>query len=276
LNEPTTTNPSVHPRRGRDSYDNIEPWFDELAAVNATDPHREEVREQIIRLCLPLADHIARRFTGRGEQYEDLHQVACVGLVQAVDRYDVRRESSFLGFAIPTIMGEVRRHFRDHSWNVRVPRGTKETQARVGPAIETLTQRLGRMPRAREIAAELEVDPPLVTQALLAANAYNTDSLEAVPTDENDQLTASVASRLGAEEPCYQLTEDAMAVRPLIAALPEQQRQVLVMRFFDAMTQTQIAHRLGISQMQVSRILSRTLSTLRDQALADGPQPTTA
>ncbi|MEU7629717.1 RNA polymerase sigma factor SigF [Nocardia sp. NPDC049220] len=275
MNEPNLTNRTIHPRRGRDSYENIEPWFDKLAALEAADPHRHELRAEIIRLCLPLAEHIARRFAGRGEPHDDLRQVACVGLLHAVDRFDVSRQASFLAFAVPTIMGEVRRHFRDRAWSVRVPRRAKETHARIGPAVERLAQRMGRMPKAREIAAELQVDLPEVTRGLLAANAYNTNSLDAVFVDD-DEGGAALASRLGAEEPCYQLTEDAMAVRPLIAALPGLERDVLVMRFFESLTQGQIAERIGVSQMHVSRILSRTLTKLREQALDQRPHRTAA
>ncbi|WP_280345088.1 RNA polymerase sigma factor SigF [Nocardia abscessus] len=270
MNEPSRTKAS-HPRRDRDSYDDIEPRFDQLAALEASDPHHGQVREEIIRLCLPLAEHIARRFAGRGEPFEDLYQVACMGLVYAVDRYDVSRAASFLGFAIPTIMGEVRRHFRDHAWSVRVPRGAKDLQGHLGPAVEELAQRLGRMPRAREIAAELEVGVTEVTQALIASNAYNTASLDAVFPDDQ-YAAAALSARLGAEEPCYRLTEEAMAVRPLIAALPAQEREVLMLRFFESLTQTQIADRIGVSQMHVSRMLSRILAKLREQALAEQPR----
>ncbi|MEU7765786.1 RNA polymerase sigma factor SigF [Nocardia sp. NPDC049190] len=275
MNEPNLTNRSIPSRRGRDSYENIEPWFDKLAALEAADPHRHDLRAEIIRLCLPLAEHIARRFAGRGEPNDDLQQVACVGLLHAVDRFDVHRQASFLAFAVPTIMGEVRRHFRDRAWSVRVPRRAKETHARIGPAVERLAQQLGRMPKAREIAAELQVDLPEVTRGLLAANAYNTNSLDAVFVDD-DEGGAALSSRLGAEEPCYQLTEDAMAVRPLIAALPALERDVLVMRFFESLTQGQIAERIGVSQMHVSRILSRTLTKLREQALEQRPHRTAA
>ncbi|HLS76988.1 MAG TPA: RNA polymerase sigma factor SigF [Nocardia sp.] len=253
-----------------DSYDNLEPWFDKLAALDPADPHRAEVREHIITLCLPLAEHIAARFRGRGIEHDDLQQVAYVGMLGAVDRYDPSRGASFLGFAVPTIMGEVRRHFRDHAWSVRVPRGTKELQGKIAPAVEKLSQELGRMPRPSEIAAELGVDRTEVTQAMIAANCYNTDSLDASQQDEEGSSRPIVA-RLGSEEPCYRLLEDAMAVRPLLAALPERERDVLRMRFFDNLTQVQIAERIGVSQMQVSRILTRTLTRLREEALAEPP-----
>ncbi|MFF2083511.1 SigB/SigF/SigG family RNA polymerase sigma factor [Nocardia sp. NPDC058176] len=252
-----------------DSYDNIEPWFEKLRDLPPDDPHYDDVREEVIRRCLPLADHIARKFTGRGELFDDLEQTARVGLVLAVDRYDVSRGSSFLSFAIPTIMGEVRRHFRDHTWAVRVPRRLKEIQLRIGPATEELSQRLGRLPNARELADELEVDLIEVTRTLVAGNGYQTNSIDGVTQDDRDNSSQPIADTLGVEEPCYQLTEDAMAVRPLIAALPAEERQVLIMRFYEAKTQNQIAEALGVSQMQVSRILARTLHSLREQALEE-------
>ncbi|QLY28703.1 RNA polymerase sigma factor SigF [Nocardia huaxiensis] len=267
-----TAEPNRSDHRG-DAYDHIEPWFEKLSALAADDPHREPLREQIIRTCLPLAEHIARRFAGRGEDLADLQQIATVGLVLAVDRFDVTRGSTFVSFAVPTVMGEVRRHFRDHTWAVRVPRRTKEIQLSIGPAVEKLTQRLSRMPTAREIAEELRVDLLEVTQALIAGNAYKADSLDATLRTEEAGTGVAAVDTLGAEEPCYRLLEDAMVVRPLIAKLPERERAVLAMRFYQHMTQNQIAERLGVSQMQISRILSATLAKLRKQALAESPAP---
>lgn len=266
----TTQNTTARRSHSRgDSYDNIEPWFEKLRATPQDDPHYDDLREEVIRLSLPLADHIARKFTGRGEQFDDLEQTARVGLVLAVDRYDVSRGSSFLSFAIPTIMGEVRRHFRDHTWAVRVPRRLKEIQLRIGPATEELSQRLGRLPNARELADELEVDLIEVTRTLVAGNGYQTNSIDGVTQDDRDNSSQPITDTLGVEEPCYQLTEDAMAVRPLIAALPDEERRVLIMRFYESKTQNQIAEALGVSQMQVSRILARTLRSLRDEALEE-------
>ncbi|MFF3226455.1 RNA polymerase sigma factor SigF [Nocardia suismassiliense] len=262
------------PRRTQsrgDSYDNIEPWFEKMATLDADDPHRNELREDVMRLCLPLAEHIARKFAGRGESFDDLQQIASLGLLLAVDRFDVTRGSSFLSFAVPTIMGEVRRHFRDHTWAVRVPRRLKEIQQLLGPTTETLSNRLGRVPTAREIATELDLDVGEVTQALIAKNGYQTNSIDAVTRDDGEATPMPLAAGLGAEEPCYQLLEQSMTVRPLIAALPERERRVLIMRFFESMTQAQIAEQLGVSQMQVSRILSKTLNTLRAQASDEEP-----
>ncbi|NKY28782.1 RNA polymerase sigma factor SigF [Nocardia gamkensis] len=252
-----------------DTYDNIEPLFEKIAALDPGDARREAMRLELIERCLPLAEHIARKFSGRGENFDDLLQVARLGLVQAADRFDVSRGSSFLSFAVPTIMGEVRRHFRDNTWAVRVPRRTKEIQLSIGPTVEALSQRLGRMPRAREIAAELEVDLVEVTQALIAGNAYQSASIDAVAGEDAESAPQPLLDSLGIEEPSYHLVEDVMAVEPLLGELPERERQVLIMRFFESLTQNQIAERLGVSQMHVSRILSRTLNSLREQAMRD-------
>ncbi|WP_028477315.1 RNA polymerase sigma factor SigF [Nocardia sp. CNY236] len=253
-----------------DSYDNIEPLFVELAALSLDDPRREAVRTEVIGRCLPLADHIARKFSGRGENFEDLVQIARVGMLAAVDRFDPTRGATFLSFAVPTIVGEVRRHFRDYAWSVRVPRRIKEIQSMLGPTVETLSQRLGRVPRAREIAEELGVDLNEVTQALIARNAYKTSSIDAVSDiGESDSPGFSVLDSLGAEDPDFGIVDNCLAVTPLLAALPDREKQVLAMRFFDSMSQEQIARQIGCSQMQVSRILAKTLKSLREQALRD-------
>ncbi|MGW4244149.1 RNA polymerase sigma factor SigF [Nocardia sp. NPDC004722] len=253
-----------------DSYDDIEPLLKELAtAIERGDPRRDDLRAEAIDRCLPLAEHIARKFAGRGEPYEDLLQVAGLGLVVAIDRFDVSRGSRFLSFAVPTIMGEVRRYFRDNTWAVRVPRRIKEIQLRLAATIETLAQRLGRMPNAGEIAAELGVDRAEITQAMLAANAYQSSSLEASMPAGGENAPLPLMDALGAEEPNYELVEQYLAVRPHIEKLPERERQVLVLRFFENRTQAQIADRLGVSQMHVSRILNRTLTGLRTAALRD-------
>ncbi|NKY31705.1 RNA polymerase sigma factor SigF [Nocardia speluncae] len=272
IDTPAAARRTARPGRapGGDSYDNLEPCFDELARLDHDDPRRPEIRTEIVHRGLPLADHIARRFSGRGEAFDDLLQIARMGLVQAVDRFDTSRGSSFLSFAVPTIMGEVRRHFRDHTWAVRVPRGTKELHLRIGPASEALFQRLGRPPTARDLAAELGAELTEVTQALIAGNGHTSNSLDAAVREHDDETPPpAVLTRLGTEEPCYGLLEDAMAVRPLIEQLPRRERQILVWRYFGSMTQNQIAQRLGISQMQVSRILTKTLKNLREQALAE-------
>ncbi|WP_082392936.1 SigB/SigF/SigG family RNA polymerase sigma factor [Nocardia arizonensis] len=250
-------------RRGTDPYENLEPLLREFSELPYGTSRWRALRDQIVRRCLPLADHIARRFTGRGENYEDLNQVAGLGLVLAVDRFDPRRGDSFLAFAVPTIMGEVRRHFRDHTWAVRVPRRIKEIQSMLGPAIESLAQSWGRMPTAIEIAVELDLDLSEVTQALMAGNAYRADSLDPRIEDDDTASAAPFAETYGAEDSEYELTVQTMVASPLLAQLPDQDRRVLYLRFFRDLSQAQIAERLGVSQMHISRMLARILGDLR-------------
>lgn len=245
-------------------YDDVAILFEQLAAAEPGSARREELRDRLISRCIPLADHIARKFSGRGEPFDDLTQVARVGLVHAVDRFDISRGSNFLSFAVPTIMGEVRRYFRDNTWAMRVPRRVKETHLRIGSAIDALSQSLGRSPTAKEIAAELEIDPDEVTQAVIAGNAYQPSSIDAVSVGRDTE--ASLLDTLGEEESQFDRVEEYVAIRPLLAGLPERERRILTMRFFESMTQTQIAQRMGISQMHVSRILAKTLARLREQS----------
>jgi RNA polymerase sigma-B factor len=190
-------------------------------------------------------------------------------MVTAVDRFDPDHGATFLSFAVPTIMGEIRRHFRDFTWALRVPRRIKEIQQSLGPAIDTLLQRLGRMPKAGEIAEQLGVGVGDVTQAMIAHNGYQTSSINATTDYDNDNAPLSLLDVLGAEERDSCTIEDCMTVKPLIAALPEREREVLFMRFFEFQPQTQIAEHLGVSQMHVSRILSQTLNSLHETALRD-------
>ncbi|WP_378738149.1 SigB/SigF/SigG family RNA polymerase sigma factor [Nocardia brasiliensis] len=255
--------------RPTDDYDQLEPLFAQLVALAAGDPRRTALREALIKRSLPLAEHIARKYAGRGENFDDLLQTARVGLVAAVDRFDPEYGASFVSFAVPTIMGEVRRHFRDFTWAVRVPRRLKELQLKIGPTVDLLFQRLGRMPKAGEIAAELDADIVDVTQAMIASNGYQTSSFDGAAANDGAGASLSLLDTLGVEEPAFRTVEDVLAVRPLIAALPEREREVLFMRFFAAQRQAQIAARLGISQMQVSRILAQTLNSVREKALRD-------
>ncbi|MFI7002029.1 SigB/SigF/SigG family RNA polymerase sigma factor [Nocardia sp. NPDC050175] len=255
---------------GRESYDNLEPLLGELAEYDAADPRRNALREDLIRRCLPLAEHIARKFAGRGESYDDLLQSASLGIVQAVDRFDPSHGSAFLAFAVPTLMGEVRHHFRDRTWAVRVPRRLKEIQQSLGPAIESLGQELCRPPTAREIAAHLDLDLVEVTHALIARNGYQSVPIDVTTSaDPDDNPARSAIDSLGTDDPHYRTIEDYLTVQPLIEALPETDRRILILRFYEFKTQTQIADHLGVSQMQVSRILARILTSLHEEALSD-------
>ena len=238
--------------------------FRELACVDHDSMEFQRQRDKIVERCLPLADHIARRFEGRGEPRDDLVQVARVGLVNAVVRFDVETGSDFVSFAVPTIMGEVRRHFRDNSWSVKVPRRLKELHLRLGAATAELSQRLGRAPTATELAGELGMERDEVVEGLVAGSSYNTLSIDTGGGSDDDDARA-IADTLGDVDVGLDRIEDREALRPLLEALPERERMVLVLRFFESMTQTQIAERVGISQMHVSRLLAKSLTRLRDQ-----------
>jgi RNA polymerase sigma-B factor len=248
----------------RGDYAEVIPMFKLLATLSPDSADFRYQRDAIIRHCLPLADNIARRFKNRGEAHEDLLQVARVGLVKAVSRYDVETGSQFLGFAIPTIMGEVRRHFRDHGWAVKVPRGVKGLSLRINAGRTELSHSLSRAPTATELATHLGVDREQVVEGLIAGCAYSTYSLDA-PVGAGDDPMA-LHETMGGLDGNYERVLQIETVRPLIAALPERERTVLMLRFFHNMTQSQIAQRIGVSQMHVSRILTVALATVREQA----------
>ena len=239
--------------------------FRELATLDGDSSDFQRHRDKIVERCLPLADHIARRFEGRGEPRDDLVQVARVGLVNAVARFDVETGSDFVSFAVPTIMGEVRRHFRDNSWSVKVPRRLKELHLRLGAATADLSQRLGRAPTATELAHELDMDRAEVIEGLVAGSSYNTLSIDSGGGSGGDEEARAIADTLGDVDFGLERIENREALRPLWEGLPERERTVLVLRFFDSMTQTQIAERVGISQMHVSRLLAKSLARLRDE-----------
>ena len=245
-------------------YADVPDMFRELASIAPDSMEFQRQRDKIVERCLPLADHIARRFEGRGEPRDDLVQVARVGLVNAVVRFDIDAGSDFVSFAVPTIMGEVRRHFRDNSWSVKVPRRLKELHLRLGAATADLSQRLGRAPTATELAGELGMDRDEVIEGLVAGSSYNTLSIDSGGGSDDDDARA-IADTLGDVDAGLDQIENRESLRPLLEALPERERTVLVLRFFESMTQTQIADRVGISQMHVSRLLSKSLARLRDQ-----------
>lgn len=237
--------------------------FQALAAAEYGSPEYLRRRDAIVERNLPLADHIARRFQGRGESRDDLVQVARVGLVNAVTRFDCEIGSNFLGFAVPTIMGEIRRHFRDNSWSVKVPRRLKELNLRVNATTAELSQRLGRAPTATELAAEMGVERQEVIDCLIAANSYNTLSIDFSGRDDDD--SQPLADVVGQVDRGLEQIENRELIRKLLATLPQRERTVLMMRFFESMTQTQIAERVGISQMHVSRLLAQSLNRIRAQ-----------
>jgi len=245
-----------------DDYAHCEPLFEELSSLPEDSPRRQDLRARLVTELLPLAEHIATRFSGRGEPREDLVQVARIGLINAVDRFDPGRGHDFLSFAVPTVMGEVRRHFRDTGWSVRVPRRLKELHVSLSQGTAALSQRLGRAPTPTELAEYLDLEVNDVREGLLAGQAYQTLSVDK-PVHENATEALSLADTIGEEDHDMALVETHEALQPLLRELPKRERAILVMRFFGGYTQTQIAERIGISQMHVSRLLSQTLEQLR-------------
>jgi RNA polymerase sigma-B factor len=232
-----------------------------LGDLPAESPDRPRVRERLIELYLPLAEYLARRFRNRGEPTDDLVQVANLGLIKSVDGYDPTRGAAFTSYAIPMIVGELKRHFRDKGWDVRVPRRLQELRLEITRAGADLAQRLGRSPTVADIAAYLGVHEEDVIEGLDSGHAYRALSLQA-PV-QGDESGSELGDLLGGVDPDMQGVEDREALRPLVARLPVREQRIIAMRFFGNMTQSQIAAELGISQMHVSRLLSHALEVLR-------------
>nr|WP_246481202.1 SigB/SigF/SigG family RNA polymerase sigma factor [Amycolatopsis umgeniensis] len=247
--------------RRSDDYSHCRPLFDQMAALPDGHPERARLRERLILEFLPIAEHIALRFSGRGQPREDLVQVARIGLMKAVDRFDAALGGDFLPYAVPTVMGEVRRFFRDTGWAVHVPRGMQELRTRLSRGTTELTQTLGRAPTPSELAGHLDEDVDTVREGLLAANSYQTSSLDRPVGD--GEGSAPLAEVMGELDSRFELIDDRHTVVPLLKRLPERERAIVTMRFFDGLTQSQIAERIGISQMHVSRLLTKILHDLR-------------
>jgi RNA polymerase sigma-B factor len=224
------------------------------------------LRDELVTAHMGLAEYLARRFTNRGEPLDDLMQVASLGLLKAVDRFDPDRGLEFSTYATPTIVGELKRHFRDKGWAVRVPRRVQELHLRLGAVVSTLSQELGRSPTIPEIAAAAKVSEEEVVEAIEAGHAYRFTSLDAPAGNEDD---SALSSQLGVEDQGLIDSEHRVALSPLIARFPPRERMILHLRFFEGLTQSEIAGRLGISQMHVSRLLARALAQLRNQAEDD-------
>lgn len=223
----------------------------------------EAAREELLVRHRPLALYLARKFTGRGESLEDLEQVATLALLKAIDRLDPDRDVKFSTFATITVIGELKRHLRDKGWAVRVPRPVQELAVRLNRIMPDLTQELGRSPTVKEISAQAGASEEEVLEALDAARAYTADSLDA-PTGDDDDFSA--IDTLAEQDSRFDRFESWQSVAPLIKTLPERERTILYLRFFEERTQSEIASELGISQMHVSRLLARTLATLRAEA----------
>jgi RNA polymerase sigma-B factor len=236
-----------------------------LADLPKESPDRIRVRERLIEMYLPLAEYLARRFRNRGEQLDDLTQVANLGLIKSVDGYDVTRGAAFTSYAIPMIVGELKRHFRDKGWDVRVPRRLQELRLEITKATSDLAQQLGRSPTVGDLAAHLSVSEEEIIEGLDSSHAYRALSLHAPVAGE--EATTELVDLLGDVDRDMENVEDREALRPLIAKLPVREQKIIAMRFFGNMTQSQIAAELGISQMHVSRLLSHALGVLREGLL---------
>jgi RNA polymerase sigma-B factor len=220
-------------------------------------------REQLVQRHLPLVRSLARRFAGRGESLEDLEQVGAIGLIKAIDRFEMSREVALTSYATPNVVGEIKRHFRDRGSAIRIPRNLKELSAKLGKAMERLTAVQGRSPTIAEIARELDTSPEQVLEALEAGSAYAPASLSVGPTGEEGDLDPM--ETIGSEDEAYERTDDRTSLEPALARLPPREREILRMRFEEGLTQTQIADQVGISQMHVSRLIRRSLDRMRDQ-----------
>lgn len=238
-------------------------------------PDRATLRERSIEASLPLARRLADRYRGHGEPIDDLYQVAALALVKAVDAFDPARRVAFSSYAVPTILGALKRHFRDYTWRLRVPRPTQDLAIMLSPVRATLTQQLGRSPTQAELAAYLDVAEPDVAFAQNAWQARRPDSLDAPPAGSPEQQQPLIDT-LGTVDARLDVLIDWHTVRPLVTALPARQRQILALRYIGDLTQAQIAARIGLSQMHVSRLLERTLTQLRTGVLGERSSRSTA
>jgi RNA polymerase sigma-B factor len=233
--------------------------FEQLAALEAGTSEHEKIRAALIERHLPLVTFMARKFADRGEPLDDLIQVGTIGLIKAIDRFEISKGFEFSTFATPTIVGEIKRHFRDKTWAVRVPRRLQELGAAVTKATIELTQKLDRSPTPKEIAKHLGITVDEVAEALESNAAYSTVSL-----DVTSDTSTSIGDSFGSLDEALEGVEYRESLKPLLAQLDDREKRILQMRFFDNLSQSQIASELGISQMHVSRILNKVLSHLRE------------
>ncbi|MFJ6837070.1 RNA polymerase sigma factor SigF [Streptomyces sp. NPDC091209] len=238
-------------------------FFDQLAVLEEGTPEYQYARNTLIEMNITLVRFAAARFRSRGQdELEDIVQVGTIGLIKAIDRFELTREVEFTSFAVPYIVGEIKRFFRDTSWAVHVPRRLQEARIQLAKATEELRSRLGRTPTVKELSELMCLSEEEVNEARLASNGYASSSLDATIGSGNDGETA-LADFIGTDDNALELVEDFHALAPLIAELDDRARRIIHMRFVDELTQAQIGEHLGVSQMHVSRLLNRTLTKLR-------------
>ena len=237
--------------------------FAEMRDEAASEAVAADCRDSLVRLHLPLVEHCARRFRNRGEPFEDLVQVGTIGLIKSVDRFDTDRGVEFSTYATPTIIGEIKRYFRDKGWAIRVPRRLQELRMQIGTATAELTQTLGRSPTPRELAAAVGCTVEEIVEGIESSHAYSTLSLDATDGSE-DGSTSSMLDAIGVDDVGLEHVEIRESIKPLLEKLEPREKKILLLRFFKNMTQSQIAEEIGVSQMHVSRLLNRTLEQLRE------------
>jgi RNA polymerase sigma-B factor len=236
--------------------------FARLRDPNTDEASRRAIRSELVEMHTPLVRHIARRYADRGEPFDDVVQAGNIGLINAVDRFEPDRGLAFSTYAVPTIIGAIRRYFRDSTWSVKVPRRLQEMRGRIDSSSDRLTQEFGRAPTIAEIAAHAGVDAQDVLDSLELGRVRESTSIDATATGE-----APLADRLGVDDASLAGVEDEETVRRLLNTLPARERAIVVMRFFDGMSQSQIAEHVGLSQMHVSRLLAQSLTRLRSEVL---------
>jgi RNA polymerase sigma-B factor len=242
--------------------------FAQLREESAAEATRDEAREGLVHLHLPLVEHCARRFRNRGEPFEDLVQVGTIGLLKSIDRFDLDRGVEFSTYATPTIIGEIKRYFRDKGWAIRVPRRLQELRMQISSTGAELTQSLGRSPTPRELAEAIGCTVDDIVEGIESSNAYSTLSLDAAD-DAGDEGGVSMLEMMGLDDAELEHIEIRESIKPLLDRLGVREKRILLLRFFKNMTQSQIAEEIGVSQMHVSRLLSRTLEQLRTSLEVD-------
>ncbi|MEW2167093.1 RNA polymerase sigma factor SigF [Streptomyces sp. NPDC007084] len=263
---PEVTDPSrVTPKDARELS---RLFFDQLAVLEEGTPEYQYARNTLIEMNITLVRFAAARFRSRShDEMEDIVQVGTIGLIKAIDRFELTREVEFTSFAVPYIVGEIKRFFRDTSWAVHVPRRLQEARIQLAKATEELRSRLGRTPTVKELSELMCLSEEEVNEARLASNGYTSSSLDATISSSNDG-EAALADFIGADDNALELVEDFNALAPMIAGLDDRERRIIHMRFVDELTQAQIGEHLGVSQMHVSRLLNRTLAKLRTGMLS--------
>jgi RNA polymerase sigma-B factor len=236
--------------------------FGTYCDAGSSESARLEARDGLVTLHLPLVEHCARRFRNRGEPFEDLVQVGTIGLIKSIDRFDLDRGVEFSTYATPTIIGEIKRYFRDKGWAIRVPRRLQELRMQISSTAAELTQSLGRSPTPRELAEVIGCTVDDIVEGIESSNAYSTLSLDAAE-DSGDEGGVSMLEMMGLDDAELEHIEIRESIKPLLEALPPREKRILLLRFFRNKTQSEIAEEIGVSQMHVSRLLTRTLDQLR-------------